>query len=291
MLTTLQLVLMYTFIFGSFYLLVTLGFTIICGVLRVFNLGYGVTFAIAVYGTWFFTKDLGFGIVPGILAMIVLQIVFALGVIYFPVVKHYANKEEMQLTALLLISLIVEEGINYVYPATAGVNLSTTIMSGNLQWGQASVPNQMIIAAIIAIIITTCTVLFFLKTRTGIVIRAVSQDIESSKLMGADPNKVYAIAMIVAVLPPTIGMVVIAPVWAVDPQVGAPLLQIAILVSILGGLGNMRGTILAAYIVGFLAAAVAFLVNPRLMGLATLLLVLIVLVFKPQGLARSESLW
>ena len=291
MLDTLQVILVYTFVLGSFYLLVTLGFTIICGVLRIFNLGYGITFLIAVYGVWFFTKDLGFGLAPGIMGMIILQCLFTLGVMYFPIIRRYASQEELLLTALLLLSLFVEQFVNYQYPVTVGVNIQTTIIPGAVKIGNVLIPNQMLIAAGIAIIATILFILFFLKTKIGLVIRAISQDIQTAQLMGANVNVIYAIAMLLATLPPTIAILTIAPVWAIDPGLAGPLLQIAILVSIMGGLGNMKGTIGAAYIVGFVASAVSFLINPRLMGLSTLILVFIVLIFKPTGIARSESLW
>jgi len=291
MLNTLQAILVYTFIFGSFYLLVTLGFTIICGVLRIFNLGYGITFVVAIYGVWIFMKELGLGLGPAILAMVVLQCLFTLGVIYFPIVKRYTEQEEILMTSLLLIAMIVEEAVNFQYPVTAGVNIATTIIPGTVVIGGTSIPIQMLFVAGIGIITTILMLLFLLKTKMGLVIRAVSQDTESSQLMGANVNVVYALAMILAVIPPTIAILAIAPVWSIDPRLGQPLLQTAILVSILGGLGNIRGTVMAAYIVGFVASAVAFMVDPRLMNLATLLLVFLVLTFKPQGIARSESLW
>lgn len=291
MLNTLQAILVYTFIFGSFYLLVTLGFTIICGVLRIFNLGYGITFVVAIYGVWIFMKELGLGLGPAILAMVVLQCLFTLGVIYFPIVKRYTEQEEILMTSLLLIAMIVEEAVNFQYPVTAGVNIATTIIPGTVVIGGTSIPIQMLFVAGIGIITTILMLLFLLKTKMGLVIRAVSQDTESSQLMGANVNVVYALAMILAVIPPTIAILAIAPVWSIDPRLGQPLLQTAILVSILGGLGNIRGTVMAAYIVGFVASAVVFMVDPRLMNLATLLLVFLVLTFKPQGIARSESLW
>ena len=86
-------------------------------------------------------------------------------------------------------------------------------------------------------------------------------------------------------------MLVIAPVWSIEPNLGLPLMMTAILVAILGGLGNIRGSIMASYIVGLLSSSVAFLINPRMMGLATLLMVLTVLIFRPEGIAKSESLW
>lgn len=291
MLETVQVILVYTFVMGSLYLLMSLGFSVVCGVLRVFHLGYGATFLVAVYACWMLMKEFGLGLVPAILGMLVIQGLFTLGVVYMPIVRRYFEQEELLLTGLLLVALIVEEAVNFRYPVTVGVSLPTTVLPGALKIGPASIPNQMLIAAAVAIATAGALLAYLLKTRTGLVIRAVSQDTESAQLMGANVETIYSLAMLIAVIPPTVCMLAIAPFWSIEPSMGGPLLQTAILVSILGGLGNLRGSVMAAYIVGFVASAVAFIVNPRLMSLSILVLVLIVLIYKPEGIARSESLW
>jgi branched-chain amino acid transport system permease protein len=291
MIDTIQIILIYTFVLGSLYLLISLGFSVVCGVLRVFHMGYGVTFIVAVYAMWMLMKEFHFGLVSAMIGMFIIQTLFTLGIIYFPVVKRYIEQEELLLTSLILISLIVEESANFFYPVTAGVNIPTTILPGALKIGKASIPIQMLIASAVAVVTTAAFVLFLLKSRRGLVIRAVSQDIESAQLMGANVGKVYALAMVLSAIPPTICMLVIAPVWSIEPSLGLPLMMTAILVAILGGLGNIRGSMMASYIVGFLSSSVAFLINPRMMGLATLITVFIVLIFRPEGIAKSESLW
>ncbi len=291
MVDTIQVILIYTFVLGSLYLLISLGFSVVCGVLRDFHMGYGVTFIVAVYAMWMLMKEFHFGLVSAMMGMFLIQTLFTLGIIYFPVVKRYIEQEELLLTSLILISLIVEESANFFYPVTAGVNIPTTILPGALKIGKASIPIQMLIASGVAVVTTAAFVLFLLKSRRGLVIRAVSQDIESAQLMGANVGKVYALAMVLSAIPPTICMLVIAPVWSIEPSLGLPLMMTAILVAILGGLGNIRGSMMASYIVGFLSSSVAFLINPRMMGLATLITVFIVLIFRPEGIAKSESLW
>ncbi len=288
---TIQFILIYAIVLGSLYLLMSLGFSIVCGVLRVFHMGYGVTFVVAVYAMWMLMKEFHFGLVPAMIGMFTIQTLFTLGIIYFPVVRRYIEQEELLLASLILISLIVEETANFFYPVTAGVNIPTTILPGALKIGKASIPIQMLIASGVAIVTTAVFVLFLLKTKRGLVIRAVSQDRESAELMGANVARVYALAMVLSVIPPTICILVIAPVWSIEPSLGLPLMMTSILVAILGGLGNIRGSIMASYIVGFLSSAVAFLINPRMMGLATLITVFIVLIFRPEGIAKSESLW
>jgi branched-chain amino acid transport system permease protein len=288
---TIQFILIYAIVLGSLYLLMSLGFSIVCGVLRVFHMGYGVTFVVAVYAMWMLMKEFHLALIPAMIGMLILQALFTLGIIYFPVVRRYIEQEELLLASLILISLIVEETANFFYPVTAGVNIPTTILPGALKIGKASIPIQMLIASGVAIVTTAAFVLFLLKTKRGLVIRAVSQDRESAELMGANVGRVYALAMVLSVIPPTICILVIAPVWSIEPSLGLPLMMTSILVAILGGLGNIRGSIMASYIVGFLSSGVAFLINPRMMGLATLITVFIVLIFRPEGIAKSESLW
>lgn len=291
MINTIEFILVYGFILGSLYLLISFGFTMVCGVLRIFHMGYGCIFVVAVYALWMLINTFNFGLFTGLVGMLILQILFTLIIVYYPVVRRFMEKEELLLTSLILISLIVEETANFFYPESAGVMVPTTILKGSLAIGGSSIPYQLAIASVIAVVVTIVFVLFLLKTRTGLTIRAVSQDTESAELMGTNVERTYALAMVLSVIPPTICIIVIAPVWSIEPAMGAPLMQTAILVSILGGLGNIKGSIMASYIVGFLAATVAFAIDPRLMGLATLITVFIVLVFKPTGLAKSETVW
>jgi len=284
-------ILIYAVMLGSLYLLVSLGFSLICGVLGIFNLGYGITFVVAVYGMWFLMHTCGFGLLPAIAGVFVLQFLFTLGIIYYPIVKRYMEQEEFLLTSLLLVSLIIEEFVNHVYPITAGVDIPTTIIPGTIELGGSTLPFQMLFVVVFAVIITAFFVVFLLKTRLGLKIQAVSQNHDAAQLMGVKVGRVHIIAMLLAAIPPTICMIVIAPVWAIEPAMGESLLQTAILVTILGGLGNLRGTIMASLIVGLISSSIAFLVNPRLVNAAILICVFLVLLFKPEGITKSESLW
>jgi branched-chain amino acid transport system permease protein len=231
------------------------------------------------------------GLCPAIFAVFILQALFTLGVIYYPVVKRFREKEEILLTSLLVISLIVVETVNYVYPINAGVDLPTTILEGNFKIGPVSMPNQMIFVMAAAVISTAFFIIFLLKTRLGYKIRAISQDRKAAALLGVRVERVYALAMVLAVIPPTICMLLIAPIWAIEPLMGNSLLETAILVTILGGLGNLRGTVIASFIVGLIASGISYFGNPRLVEMATLVIVFFMLIFKPQGIVKSETLW
>ena len=291
MVTYIENVLVYTFVMGSIYLLLALGFSLICGVLRIFHLGYAYIFPLTIYGTWMFMSALGWPLIPSILGMIVVQFIVAIA-IYKGMIKRYMTTEDVLLTALLLIALIVEQAANYFYPIQAGVYLETTLAEGTYQFGDAVVPKQLIIGSLIALAMTGAFVFFFVKTKTGMAIRALSQDIYSSKIVGINVETLYMFTMMLVLLPVIIGTLIVAPVWALDPGMGWMYMVTAILVAVLGGLGNIKGTILASFLIGFAHAFVCFVLGePRFMNLSALILVMVILIIRPQGLARSESLW
>ncbi len=288
---TLQVVLIYSFVLGSLYLLISLGFSIICGVLRIFHLGYSYLFALTVYLTWMFMKEFGLGLFPAIIGMVILQFLISI-LIYKGIIIKFVQREEILLTALLLFSIIVEQVVNYRYPIQAGVFVETTLLKGSTRIGVAVISNQLLAGAGIAILLTLLFVLFFLKTKTGLAVRAISQDIYSSRIIGIHVESLYVFTMMLVLIPVIVGTLIVAPVWSVEPGMGSIYMTTAILVAILGGLGNIKGTIIASFLIGLTHALVSFvLAEPRFMNLSALVLVMVILMVRPQGIAKSEALW
>jgi len=290
-LTTIETTLIYTLLLGSLYLLVSLGFSLICGVLRIFHLGYAYIFVATIYLTWLFLHTLGLPLWLSIVLMVIVQAGIAIA-LYKGIVARYLRMEEKIITGLLLVAMIAEQAANRWYPIQSAVNLPTTIIPGSLSLGATSIAVQMVLAAAVGIVVTVIFVLFFLKTKTGLAVRAISYDINTAKIMGIQVEQIYMFIMVVVLLPVIIAMLMIAPVWAVDPSVGWGYMTTAILISVMGGLGNIRGTIIASYIIGFTHSIVSFVIaEPRLMNLAALVVVIIMLIVRPQGIAKTESLW
>ncbi|MCS7143992.1 MAG: branched-chain amino acid ABC transporter permease [Archaeoglobaceae archaeon] len=286
----LSLIIAYTFVNGSLYLGMALGFTITTGVLRVFNLAYGAIFLIAIYGTWMFWNDLGLGLIESILLAILLVAAFTYTV-YRLVILKFAELEDYMLAALVAVFVIVEELIGYSYPEIVGVYVPTMIYAELVPFGEASIPGQYLVTAFVSLAMLAIYLLFFIKTKNGFIMRAISQDMFASKLVGVNFTRTFALAMVIASIPPAIVMILISPIWALNPYIGWTVFTYAILVAVLGGLGNLKGSIMAAYVIGFIQASVGFLLDPRLMLLVSLIVVMIVLIVRPKGLARAETIW
>src|SRR5665648_29376 len=175
MLDTIFFVAFFGFLMGAVYLLVALGFSLICGVLRIFHLGYAYLFPLTIYGTWFFMSELGLPLIPSIVGMVVVQLIVSY-LIYTFMVKRYMDDEMTLLTGLLLVALIVDQLAAWRYPIQEGVYLDTTLMDGIWQLGLAVAPKQLILASVIALVMTGLFALFFIKTKAGLAVRALSQD-------------------------------------------------------------------------------------------------------------------
>jgi len=290
-LTTIETTIIYTLLLGSLYLLVALGFSLICGVLRIFHLGYAYIFVATIYLTWLFFHTLALPLWLAITLMVILQAIIAI-LLYKGIIARYLTMEEKIITGLLLIAMISEQAAQRWYPIQSAVFLPTTIIPGNINVGATTISYQMLIAAAVGIVVTILFVLFFLKTKTGLAVRAIAFDTTTAKIMGIEVETIYMLIMVLVLLPVIIAMLLIAPVWAVDPTMGWGYMITAILISVMGGLGNMRGTIIASYIIGFTHAFVSYVINePRLMNLAALTVTIIMLMIRPQGIAKTESLW
>jgi len=291
MIDTISFVLIFGFLMGAVYLLIALGFSLICGVLRIFHLGYAYLFPLTIYGAWFFMREMNLPLLPSIAAMVVVQLIVSY-LIYNFMVKRYIDDEMTLLTGLLIVALIVDQAAAWRYPIQEGVYLPTTLMDGIWQFGLAVVPKQLVLASIIALVMTALFALFFIKTKAGLAVRALSQDILNSRFVGLNVEKLYTLTMMLVLAPVIVAMLLIAPIWTVEPAMGWQYMTTAILIAVLGGLGNIKGTIIASFLIGIDHALMCFVVGePRFMNLSALVLVMVILVVRPQGIARSESLW
>jgi len=286
-----ELTLVYAFLFGSLYLSIALGLSVIAGVLRIFYLAYPILFLIPAYGTWMFWHDFG---LPFELSIILsFALVFAVSaIIYRFVTRRFLEAEDYMLAAFLLTFLVVEEIINLAYPESAGVYLPTLLLRGTVDVGPLRIPGQFLLISAVSIAMTILYIVFFTKTKTGLMMRAISQSYSVSRIMGINFDSMFVLAMIIASISPGVVMLLLSPVWALNPHIGWTLFTYGIMVAVLGGLGNLKGTIMAAYVIGFIYSAVAFaLGQPRLSGLVCLVIVVVILALKPRGLARAETVW
>jgi branched-subunit amino acid ABC-type transport system permease component len=160
----------------------------------------------------------------------------------------------------------------------------TARLSGSVDVLGAGVSKQQLLIAVLAVVVTVLLVVASRKTPAGLVMRAVSQDPETTSLMGVSPRLVgmvtYAVAMGIAALTGTL----YAATVGASPVMGAPLLVASIAVAVVGGLSSLWGPLLGGALYGVLSEVASYEFGAIWGETAGLLLVIAVLVWRPQGL-------
>ena len=277
---------------GALYFLIASGLSLIYGLMGVLNFAHGSFLTVGAYAMWFTESKLtSLAVLPrflvGALVGLVVGAVFA------------------ALVELVLIRPLYKRHIEQVL-VTVGLGLSTTALVVAI-WGNdsrpvaapawlskttdvlgAHIPNDRWLLIIAAIVVLLALNAFLRRTRYGLIIRAGVENRAMVTALGIDVRRaftlVFAIGGVAAALAGVLSGVYFG---TVDPQRGTSLLIFAFIVVVIGGLGSLRGTALAAVVVGLVQQYANYYASSGLGDLSVVLLLGLVLLARPGGLSRS----
>jgi branched-chain amino acid transport system permease protein len=276
-------------LFGSMYGIAAIGLSLIFGTMRIIFLAQGaiiIFFSYICY--WLFTL---WGVDPYVSLAIILPLAALLGMgFYYGLFKRAAALEDRN------ISLLIAIGLMYMMQ-----NLMTVVWSPNPRSIQASYTQWVfspfgttiqftrLIAVILAVVATIVVFIFLKRTRIGTAVRAASEDMVSTTLMGINPNLVNAVAFALGIgLAGTAG-IGIATVYSFDPGFGFTFSLKALIALALGGIGNVWGALLGGIILGFIESFAAFYIGSGWTDAISFGVFLVVLTFLPQGLFGARA--
>lgn len=280
---------------ASLFILATLGLALSFGLMRVINMAHGEMLMLGGYLAY-----LTFLVIPGPLAILVaIPVAFvgaaALGALLEVTVIHKLSSRPLDtLLATWGVSLILQQGARTLFGAigvsvTAPDWLNHTLSIGSGPLAGLTLPATRIFIMIVAVIVLGGLGLFITRSRIGLLVRAVNQD---RMMAAASGINVRAVDMIVFSLGTGIaGLagVVLALLGPVTPSVGQSYIVPAFLVVVLGGLGSMVGTTVAALILGMVSALSQIFLDVSMSQVLVLLFVIVFLQFRPQGVVAVRS--
>ncbi|MBV9782789.1 MAG: branched-chain amino acid ABC transporter permease [Acidisphaera sp.] len=277
------------FAISALYGLGAIGFTLIFGVSGVLNLSHGGIMVIAAIAAWAIAGDLHAGTYIGSAAGVLIGLIAALvtyGLVVRPIQRSRAiprdETEIFVLTGTLLWGIMIQEAVAYFFtdnPVTV-----VPLISGVATIGGVRVPyNEIMIAAICWSVIGLLWLLVN-RTRAGRALLAASINPRGLTLLGFELSSIYLLVWtIYGVLAGLAGVLLATFLGAGSANIGQ-LTASAFSIVVLGGLGSVSGSLLAAYVVGYLETLTAYLVAPTLRTIPSLLLLVIVVYLRPQGL-------
>ncbi len=277
------------FAISALYALAAVGFTLMFGVSGVLNLSHGGIMVVAALIGWWAAGTLGLGVYLGTLVGVLAGLLTAY-LTYFIVVRPIQRsrkipREETEiflLTGTLLWGIMIQVGFAAVF--TDNPVTMRPLIGGIATIGGVRVPwNEIMIAALAWIVIGLLWLLIN-RTRAGKSMLAASINPRGLTLLGFDLSRIYLLVWtIYGVLAGGAG-VLLASFLGVSTANAGQLTASAFSIVVLGGLGNVSGSLIAAFVVGYLETITAYLIAPTLRPVPALILLVLVIYFRPQGL-------
>ena len=269
---------------GALYSLVAIGFTLIFGVGGVLNLAHGATITIGAYSAYYVTQA-GASIWVGAAAALLISALFSFA-LYRGMIRRVAEHPIVVLILTLVVAIIVEQ----VFLVTAGAQplAIPRLFEGQTQLLGRSVGNNRIAAVLISWIVIGGLFLFVDRTRQGKAILATSMSTKGAAIVGVEADSVHAYTWVIAGLLAGLAGLFLASFLTANPLMGRNPLLLSFAIVVVGGLGSIRGSVVGAYLIALLDQITVSAISTRLSGVAALVVLVIVLLVRPEGLFGRE---
>jgi len=277
------------FAISALYGLGAVGFTLMFGVCGVLNLAHGGIMVIAALVGWWVAADYGAGPYGGAAAGVLAGMAGSF-VTYYAVIRPIqrsraipkVEEEIFILTGTLLWGIMLQVGLNYLF--TNNPVSMQPLLPGVLTFAGVRIPWNEVLIAVLCWGVIGLLSLLVNRTRIGKQILAASINPRALTLLGFELGRVYLIVWtIYGVLAGLAGVLLASFLGASADNAGA-LTASAFTIVILGGLGSVPGSLIAAYIVGYAETITAYLIAPTLRPIPALVILMIVIYLRPQGL-------
>jgi branched-chain amino acid transport system permease protein len=267
---------------GAILVLTALGLSIIFGMLGVVNFAHGALFMVGAYaGLWVASLTGSFW--WGLIVAPVMIGLFGMLIEYLLIRPLYGRSIDDPLLLTFGLSYVLVEGVRIVF-GSDGIPFPTPeALTGVVDLGVGFFPIYRIFVVGIVFVVVLLLWLGLEKTKFGLIVRAGARDPTMMKVLGVDISKVWLLVFGLGVGLASLGGVLSGPMRSVNPEMGALVLAEAFVVTVIGGLGSLVGSIVAGLLVGVVISMTA-LFAPEMATIVMFALMAIVLLIRPQGL-------
>ncbi len=279
---------------GALYFLIAAGLSLIWGLMRVLNFAHGAFFTVASYAGWSASQAL-----PGLSPTLQWAVALAVGTL--------AAGLFATLTEVVLIRPLYVRHVGQVL-VTVGLALAAVALvqggygndpkqlslpgwlTGTTAFAGANVPNSRFVAIVAAALVLAALLFFLRRTRYGLIVRAGVENRAMVQALGIDVQRAFTLVFAIGGMAAGLaGVLAGAYYGTIDPVRGSSMLIFAFIVVVIGGLGSVTGSAVAAVIVGLLQQFLNFYGAPGVGDFAVVLLLAVVLLVRPGGLSGAAA--
>jgi branched-chain amino acid transport system permease protein len=273
-------------LYGGVLAVLAFGLNLMFGVLEVVHFFYGQAVMVGLYVVY--ALVMWGGLPPFPACLIAVVFVTLLNVLSHLTVVRPLLKAPMlnQFLAMASVMIILENACLIIFGAGyKGIPINLPVIN----IGELYLRTSNLIAFLGSLIALGSLYLLLRKTYIGLAMQAVAQDREAAKLMSINPEVIYFVTMVVGGALAGIAAVFFVPIYAVHPHFGGSFTLAAFVTVVLGGMGNLFGGFLAAFIIGLVTMLVSALSSAELGEMAGLFIFVAVILIRPQGIMGQRS--
>ena len=271
---------------SAIYAMLAVGFTLVFGVARILNLAHGAFYMLGAYFTYLFATLLGLPLALAALASIAATAALGLAVERWLIRPQ--RDSSMAVMMVTMAFLLVAEQVLLVTFGSEVVNVPA-FADAKFSLGGADIGGQQLLTLATAVAALAVLWLLIQRTRAGAAILALSQDPLAAQYMGIPIDRVYGRVVALSAGLAALAGVMAGPFLSTSPHMAMPALTKAFAIVIVGGLGSLPGSILAAILLGYAETAVAYLVSSSWTEVVSLAAVLLTLLLRPAGLRGKRA--
>ena len=273
---------------GSLYVLVALGLTLIYGVLVQINFAHADIVTLGAFTAYFVTHLFSGNYFAGIAAALIAGGVLGWlvnAVIFAPLRER--GSELLPLIATIGVSITLQNAM-LVLLGPIPYAFDTPYSNNVIRFSGIFLTAQSVLIIVMSTIAIGLLYAFMKFTILGKALRAVSQDRETAALMGINPNQLIMLTFVIASALAGMSGAMLGPVLVLTPFAGATVIVKAFAIVIIGGFGNVGGTIIAGLIVGLIESYTTQFLDPGLIDIVVFALLLLTLAVRPTGLIAEK---
>jgi len=270
--------------------LTALGLSLVFGVMRVVNVAHGEFFMLGAVLAWAFSSLVTDMPALGFLLALVGSPLVVGGIALVAdrlVLRRLNYSPEATIVATIGLLYIIQQLVLTLYGPYARPVLPPIQFRIQFPWFGYSGYKLVVVTAASAMLLATWFTL--MRTRIGLVMRATRFDRETAQTFGIPVNRVYSMIFALAAMLAAVAGVLIVPIQQAHYLMGLDPLLLSFIVVIIGGLGSLRGTLVAAFVIGLSDGVISVFFSPTLAKIIATLFVALVLVVRPGGLFGEKS--
>lgn len=273
---------------GLVYGLMALGLSIIFGVVRIVNFAHGEMMAVAMYLA--VVASTSFGLDPLLMMIPIAAVLFAFGyMLQAGLINPFINRpEHSQFILLVAVALIIVNTLLIVFGPDAQ-SVQTSYSLDSFEIGNIIIDATKTYTGAVAVLLSAALFAFFRFSRTGQAIRACADNYTGAMVVGLNVKHLYALTFGIGSACVGAAGAMLVLLIDVTPALGPGYTLLAFIIVITGGLGSMSGALLGGVLIGVTEAVAGLLFQPSAKSMFSFALLVIVLLFRPQGLLGKAA--